>query len=62
MTQSSLNAQTRSSAGGGTVTRMPLPSVLSVLRERAGLQPDDIAFTYPDYEHYRGEQFIGLDA
>ena len=92
------------------MTRMPLPSVLSVLRERAGLQPDDNAFTYTDYEldwagvaesltrsqlyrrtlnvahelnlhgsvgdravilapqgldyveHYRGEQFIRLDA
>jgi len=102
--------QTRSWAGGGNVTRMPLPSVLSVLRERAGLQPDDNAFTYTDYEldwagvaesltrsqlyrrtlnvahelnlhgsvgdravilapqgldyveHYRGEQFIRLDA
>ena len=29
---------------------MPQPSILSVLRERAGLQPDDIAFTYTDYE------------
>ena len=29
---------------------MPPPSILSVLRERAGLQPDDIAFTYTDYE------------
>lgn len=25
-------------------------SVLSLLRERAGLQPDDAAFTYIDYE------------
>ncbi|HEX9175908.1 MAG TPA: acyl-CoA synthetase, partial [Mycobacterium sp.] len=29
---------------------MPQPSILSVLRERAGLQPDDTAFTYTDYE------------
>ena len=29
---------------------MPEPSVLSVLRERASLQPDDTAFTYTDYE------------
>jgi len=29
---------------------MPLPSILSVLRERAGLQSDDIAFTYTDYD------------
>jgi hypothetical protein len=26
------------------------PSILSVLRERAGLQPDDVAFAYTDYE------------
>ena len=35
---------------GGNVARMPQPSILSVLRERAGLQPDDTAFTYTDYE------------
>ena len=29
---------------------MPDPSILSVLRERAGMQPDDTAFTYTDYE------------
>src|ERR1700680_728824 len=29
---------------------MPEPSVLSVLRERASLQPDDTAFTFIDYE------------
>jgi fatty acid CoA ligase FadD21 len=28
------------------LTRMPQASLLSVLRERAGLQPDDTAFTY----------------
>ena len=26
-------------------------SVLSMLRERAGLQPDDVAYTFTDYEH-----------
>ncbi len=35
----------------GNVTPMPEPSILSVLRERASLQPNDIAFTYTDYEH-----------
>jgi hypothetical protein len=56
-------------APGGNLTRMPPPSVLSVLRERAGLQPDDTAFTYTDHEqdwagveHYRSEQFTRLDA
>jgi fatty acid CoA ligase FadD21 len=29
---------------------MPKPSVLSMLRERAGLQPNDAAFTFTDYE------------
>ena len=29
---------------------MTEPSILSVLRERAGLQPDDTAFTFTDYE------------
>lgn len=29
---------------------MPEPSLLYVLRERAGLQPDDTAFTFTDYE------------
>lgn len=29
---------------------MPISSVLSVLRERAGLQPDGAAFTYIDYD------------
>ncbi len=29
---------------------MPEVSIFSTLRERAGLQPDDIAFTYTDYE------------
>jgi hypothetical protein len=28
-------------ASGGNVTPMPQPSILSVLRERAGLQPVD---------------------
>jgi fatty acid CoA ligase FadD21 len=40
----------RSSAHDGNVTRMAEPSILSVLRERAGLQPDDTAFTFTDYE------------
>ncbi len=29
---------------------MPAPTLLSILRERAGLQPDDPAFTYTDYD------------
>jgi fatty acid CoA ligase FadD21 len=29
---------------------MPNASVVSLLRERAGLQPDDVAFRYTDYE------------
>ena len=32
------------------MTPMFEPSVLSVLRERASLQPNDTAFTYTDYE------------
>lgn len=34
----------------GIVTPMPEPSLLSVLRERALLSPNDIAFTYIDYD------------
>ena len=30
---------------------MPNASVVALLRERAGLQPDDVAFRYSDYEH-----------
>ena len=30
---------------------MPNASVVSLLRERAGLQPDDVAFRYTDYDH-----------
>jgi hypothetical protein len=46
---------------------MPLQSVLSMLRERAGLQPDDIATSgkirrSACVEHYRSEQFTRLDA
>src|ERR1044072_6547777 len=29
---------------------MPQPTLLSLLRERAGLQPDDKAFTYTDFD------------
>lgn len=29
---------------------MPKPSILSMLRERAGLQPDDTAFTFTDFD------------
>lgn len=29
---------------------MPAPTLLDILRERAGLQPDDKAFTFTDYE------------
>jgi fatty acid CoA ligase FadD21 len=29
---------------------MPKPSILSMLRERAGLQPDDAAFTFTDFD------------
>ena len=32
------------------LTPCPNVSILSVLRERAGLQPDDIAFTFTDYD------------
>jgi len=38
----------RGSEHGGNVTPMPEPSILSVLRERARLQPDDTAFTEYD--------------
>jgi fatty acid CoA ligase FadD21 len=41
---------------------MPSPTVLSLLRERAGLQPNDTAYTYTDYEQYRHHQFTRLDA
>ena len=34
-----------------TWTPMSKSSVLSMLRERAGLQPDDVAYTFTDYEH-----------
>lgn len=37
-------------ARNGNVAPMSDSSVLSLLRERAGLQPDDAAFTYIDYE------------
>jgi fatty acid CoA ligase FadD21 len=37
----------------GSVTRMAKASILSVLRERAGLQPNDAAFTFTDYEQDR---------
>ena len=37
-------------------------SVVSLLRERAGLQPDDLAFRYTDYERYRQRGFTRLDA
>ena len=30
---------------------MPDASILSVLRERAGLTPDDVAYTFTDYDH-----------
>jgi hypothetical protein len=33
-------------APGGNLTSMPQPSILSMLRERAGSQPVEIAFTY----------------
>ena len=34
----------------GNLTRMPSSSLMSLLRERAGLQPDDAAYTYTDYD------------
>jgi long-chain fatty acid adenylyltransferase FadD28 len=37
-------------ARGGKVTIVPEPSIPSVLRERASLQPNEKAFTYVDYE------------
>ena len=40
----------RGSEHGGNVTPMPEPSILSVLRERARLQPDDTAFTEYDQD------------
>jgi fatty acid CoA ligase FadD21 len=36
--------------GDGNLAPMPQASLLSMLRERAGLQPDDTAFTFTDYE------------
>lgn len=38
-------------ARSGNLARMQHSSVVSLLRERAGLQPDDVAFRYTDYEH-----------
>ena len=35
---------------GGSLTPMPAPTLLEFLRERAGLQPDDKAFTFTDYD------------
>jgi fatty acid CoA ligase FadD21 len=35
---------------------MPPSSILSMLRDRAGLQPDDTAFTYTDY----GQDWAGV--
>jgi non-ribosomal peptide synthetase component F len=35
---------------GGSVTAVPVSSLVSLLRERASLQPDDIALTFTDYE------------
>lgn len=35
----------------GSLTRMQNASVVSLLRERAGLQPDEIVFRYTDYDH-----------
>jgi fatty acid CoA ligase FadD21 len=37
-------------------------SVVSVLRERAGLQPNEIAFRHTGYEQYRQRGFTWLDA
>ena len=37
-------------AQAGSLTRMQNSSIVSLLRERAGLQPDDLAFRYTDYE------------
>jgi hypothetical protein len=33
---------------------MPNVSILSALRERAGLTPNDIAFTFTDYDQAHG--------
>jgi fatty acid CoA ligase FadD21 len=42
--------RSRGTTPAGNVMPMLNSSVLSVLRERAGLQPDDTPFTYIDYE------------
>jgi hypothetical protein len=41
----------------GNLTLMPAPSLLSVLRERAGLQPNDTCL-----DQYRQQQFTRQDA
>ena len=46
----------------GSLAAMQNSSVVSLLRERAGLQPDAIAFRYTDYEQYRQRGFTRLDA
>src|SRR5258708_17527408 len=40
----------RRSARAANVTPMPQASLLSMLRQRASLQPNDTAFTFTDYE------------
>ncbi len=42
--------QARERLPGGNLTPMPSSSLMSLLRERAGLQPDDPAFTFTDFE------------
>jgi fatty acid CoA ligase FadD21 len=43
------NRGSRLPGQGGSLTPRPAPTLLEVLRERAGLQPDDKAFTFTDY-------------
>ena len=42
--------ESRHTRPDGNLTRMPEPTLLTNLRERAGLQPNDPAFTFTDYE------------
>jgi hypothetical protein len=42
---------------GGSLTLMPAPSLLSMLRERAGLQPSDTCL-----DQFRQRQFTRQDA
>ena len=39
---------------------MPELSILAMLREHAGLQPDDTAFTFTDYEQVWARDKLGI--